>query len=168
MCLRKPPVQSILFRYKKRKIILVDMFLFVIIILPDKTSILTTFRKCILSKKLRVFIVCVHIKKKSPANLKMFIYPNKCFLQFLFIQNIIDAVTGTVYCPDTSIQIQFLHLLQQIQDFFFSALCQCDLKHLCRAVHAGHIVSGFCHKTRQFSGPTSQIEHRSVPDSVFF
>ena len=86
----------------------------------------------------------------------------------LRFQNIIDAVTSTVYRPNTSIQIQFLHLLQQIQDFFFSALCQCALKHLCRAVHAGHIVSGFCHKTRQFSGPTSQIEHRSVPDSVFF
>ena len=168
MCFRISAVQLSRFRDKQCQVIFIDSGLFVIIIFPDKTSFLPALRKCVISKKLFVFIGGIHIKDKYSTAFQTGGNPPECIGKFLWLKHIIDTVTGTADCPHTSIQFECLHLLQQIKNRRICLLFHGFLQHIHRNIHTGHIIPTGCQSPGQFSGSASQIQHRSVCNSMLF
>ena len=58
---------------KQSQIILVDLLIFIILIVPDKTAVSSVFRDRAVSHDFAVFIVCVKIKKKNAARIQIIV-----------------------------------------------------------------------------------------------
>ena len=93
-------------------------------------------------------------------------HPRESLLQFLLIQHIIHAVTHTVDRTHASVQFQILHILQQIQNRYFTRFHRRNLQHLRRVIDSGHIVSLLRHQSCHLAGTTSEIKNRSIRDPM--
>ena len=65
MRLLKSAVKSFFLPDKKRQIIFIDLLIFVIIVVPDKTAFLPVLRNCAIPKNLFILVTCIKIKNKN-------------------------------------------------------------------------------------------------------
>ena len=122
MGLCESPENIVLFLYEDSQIILIDLFFRIVIILPDKTAVLSVLRNGGIADDLPVFIGGIEIKDKHPAGIEIVVHQLKYLQQFLFFQNIIHGIADTDHRTYGRIQIQFPHVLMKIEDFR-TALC---------------------------------------------
>ena len=135
--------------------ILVDPFLFIIIIVPYKAAVLPVLRNRTVPQNLPVLILRIEIKEKDPARIQIIIDQAEHLLQLLFLQNIVDRVTDADHRPNRAVQLELPHILQKIQDVVpgFLPLFHCRVQHFLRAVHTDHVIPI----------PGEQLRHSACP-----
>ena len=124
------------------QIILVDLFFRIIIIFPDKTAILPVLRNRRIADDFPVFIICIKIKDKNATGVEIIVHQPEYLQKFLFFQNIIDGITDADHRTNSRIQIQFPHILMQIEDLrtALRLFLHGNAQHLFRIVHADAII----------------------------
>ena len=147
---------------KDRHIVFVDVLLFVIIILPDKTAVLSVLSDCCISDNISVLVQRIKIKDKDPLWEKKIVYQFKGLYNILILKKIIDTVTDTDNCPGCAVKIKFSHILFKIHDIktSFAALSSGNIKHLRGKINSHYIVAFFCHYHRKASGSTAKLHHK--------
>ena len=165
------PVKSlpILFhRDKKSQIIFVDLFFWIIIIIPDKAGIFPVLGYGSVSQDFFIFVFCIQVKNKNPTGIQIVVYQPEYFQQILFFRYIIHAVTDRHHCPDSAVKFKFPHVLKEIEDVLplFFLFLHGDLQHVHRIVHTDHVVSLPGQKTGHISCPAAQLQDQSIPDPL--
>ena len=109
-------VQAILLLQEQSKIILVDLFLLVVRVLPNKAAVLPVLRNGDISQQLLIFVNGIHIKNKNAAGIQIVIYQPKYLQQIFFLCYIVDGITDAHHCPHRAIQFKFPHILQKVEN----------------------------------------------------
>ena len=100
-------------RDENGKLIFVDLFLRVIVIVPDEACLLAVFRNRSLTH-LFIFILGIQIKDKHALRVQIIVDEREDFPQIVFLQNIVDGIADAHNRLHGSVKLKFPHILKQI------------------------------------------------------
>ncbi len=147
--------------YKHGQIIFIDLFLFVIVIIPDKAAVFPGLRDRGIPYDLRIFIYRIEIEDKDPLRKKVIIDQSEGLHDLLLFQQIVDRIADTDHGADCTVQFKCPHVLQQIEDIQPCAVSFLygNLQHLLRVIYPDHIIALCGQKLRQRARTTAQIQN---------
>ena len=112
-------------------------------------------------------MIRIEIKYENPPGKQIIVHQRKNFQQFVLIQDIIQGVADTEYGSNSAVQLQFPHILLQIQDFrsalflFFHG----NIQHGSGGIHPYHIIAFPIHQFRQRPRAAAQVNYQ-VPFGI--
>ena len=161
-----PPVRL---PHVEGQIVLVQPFLRVVIIFPDKAALLPVFRNHAFPENFRVLVDGIHVEQEDPVRIEIIVRQAEDLEKIGFLRNVIQGVADADDGPHRTVQLELPHILQKIEDIMagFFLLFIGQLQHLLRGVHADHVVAGPRQKLRHAARAAAQVQHQSVLDSVF-
>ena len=112
----KPAVGCTVLADIKRQIVFVYGTLLIEIILPDEAALLAVFRNRRLSQKIPVLVYRIQVKNKDAILLQILVHTRKHLAQIRFLQNVIHGIADRHHRAHASVQFQFTHILEQIEN----------------------------------------------------
>ena len=112
----KPAVGCTVLADIKRQIVFVYGTRLIEIILPDEAALLTVFRNRRLSQKIPVLVYRIQVKNKDAILLQILVHTRKHLAQIRFLQNVIHGIADRHHRAHASVQFQFTHILEQIEN----------------------------------------------------